>query len=102
MDFHAKIRKFIENFKQFEQNNVLFDTFTGGYCYWFAVILAERFSGGQILYEPVEGHFVTKIANRYYDIRGDVTKLYQGKQFYDEAQCLDTESILNGCVLKIN
>lgn len=100
MDIHANIEDFIEKFKQFEQNNVLLDTFTGGFCYWFAVILAERFSGGQILYEPVEGHFVTRIASRYYDIRGDVTEQYEGKEFYDEQTCVETDSILRGCILK--
>ena len=36
-----------------------------------------------IMYEPVEGHFITKIGNRFYDIRGDVTNLYRGKPMYN-------------------
>ena len=35
------------------------------------------------MYEPVEGHFITKINNHFYDIRGDVTELYLGKPMYE-------------------
>lgn len=100
MEFSEKICKFIDKFKEYDQNDVIVKTFMNGQCYWFAVILAERFSGGQILYEPIEGYFVTKIVGRYYDIRGDVTELYEGATFYDEKQCFEMDSILRGCMLK--
>lgn len=61
-------------------------TFLHGCCYWFAHILWERFDAEysvDIKYEPVQGHFITKINNRFYDIRGDVTELYRGKPMYD-------------------
>ena len=71
---------FIDHFKGSER------TFLHGCCYWFAHILQERFYAEysvDIKYEPVEGHFITKINNRFYDIRGDVTELYRGKPMYD-------------------
>lgn len=50
-------------------------TFLHGCCYWFGRILQERF-GGRLLYCPVEGHFVTEIGSRLYDVTGDVTAAY--------------------------
>ena len=75
-----KILSFISRFHGSE------DVFLHGCCYWFARILFERFSAAEvneIKYEPVEGHFVTKIGNRFYDVRGDVTEMYRGKPMYD-------------------
>lgn len=77
------------------------ETFTGGYCYWFAVILSERFVGSHIQYDPIEGHFVTEIGGRLYDIRGDVTEQYQDvREWYSEEYCMEIPSIVNGCILK--
>lgn len=81
-------------------------TFLHGCCYWFTRILTERFGKSHyvsVLYEPVDGHFVTQIRpkkmvmdrngkisyktdNSYtwlFDVRGDVTDLYADKQLYD-------------------
>lgn len=74
-----KILAFIARFHGSE------DTFLHGCCYWFAHILDKRFwrtDAVDILYEPVEGHFITKINNRLYDVRGEVTELYRGKPMY--------------------
>lgn len=76
------ILDFINHFKGSE------DVFLHGCCYWFARILHERFElvdnyDVDIMYEPVEGHFLSKIRNRFYDVRGDVTELYRGKPMYD-------------------
>lgn len=76
---HEKILKFISRFHGSEH------VFLTGCCYWFAHILDYRFDmecDPVIMYEPVEGHFVTRIGNRYYDVRGDVTELYRGKPMY--------------------
>lgn len=43
-----------------------------GNCYYFAVILKSRF-GGTILYDVVDGHFVTEIEGVKYDWSGIVT-----------------------------
>ena len=47
---------------------------TDGNCYYFALILKNRF-GGEIYYIPIEGHFVCKIGERYYDFEGRYTKI---------------------------
>lgn len=100
LGIHEKITTFIDNFKRFEQNNVLLDTFLNEYSYWFAVVLVERFSGGQIVYAPAAGRFVARVASRYYDIRGDVTELYTGKEMWCEQQCVETDNILREKILK--
>ena len=102
MSYEDEIRGFIERF------NGAKDTFLHGCCYWFARILYERFKdrGIQerccsfILYEPVEGHFLFGVCRwdvwmsrvrhdvkageelKVYDVRGDVTELYKGKELY--------------------
>lgn len=66
------------------------DVFLHGCCFWFAFILQERFDGHKylvsIFHDPIEGHFVAgflpdsdNISSekvRYFDIRGEVTDLY--------------------------
>lgn len=62
------------------------DIFLNGLCYWFAKILSIRFQG-EIYYEPIENHFVAKLAElengilkyKLYDIRGDVTESYKNR-----------------------
>lgn len=83
-DIRNEILDFISRFSGAE------NTFMNGCCYWFARTLEERFSATystEILYEPVEGHFVTSIFKRgepvrYYDVRGDVTNYYFGTDLY--------------------
>lgn len=41
-----------------------------GNCYYFALILHDRFPGSVIYYDTIDGHFVTKIRDNYYDWRG--------------------------------
>ena len=75
----SEITQFIQRFESAR------DMFLHGCCYWFAHILNERFwlrHDAAILYEPVEGHFITRIDGRYYDVRGDVTELYRGFTLY--------------------
>lgn len=58
------------------KQNVLENTFTKGFCYYFAIIMQTRFPGGQILYDKEYAHFVYKYNNKLYDITGNVTKKY--------------------------
>jgi len=52
------IEGFISDFKA-RNGYALVDTFTGGYCYYFAIMLKERFKdyGGEIYYNQVDNHF---------------------------------------------
>lgn len=49
--------------------------FTSGLCYWFAHILTSKF-GGEIVYDAIEGHFVSRIVGRVWDVTGDITDKY--------------------------
>ena len=43
-----------------------------GNCYYFALILLDRFPIGRILYDVIDGHFVCEIDGRKYDWSGVV------------------------------
>lgn len=47
------------------------DTFLNGCCYWFAVILKERFRAA-IYYHPIDNHFAGKISDKLYDVTGEI------------------------------
>lgn len=42
---------------------------TGGNCYFFALIIKSIFSG-RIVYNPIDGHFLCYTDGRYYDWTG--------------------------------
>ena len=80
------------------------DVFLNGCCYWFAHILQTRFSG-EILYEPSDGHFVTRIDGELYDISGKVTNEYGRQQLIDwtnyaEVDSLHYKRLVRDCVMK--
>ena len=68
--------EFINKFKFANKQNVLENTFTNGYCYYFAIILKTRFPSGKILFDKDFNHFVFQYDNKLYDITGNVTKKY--------------------------
>ena len=41
-----------------------------GNCYYFAVILNTRFQYGRIYYDPIDGHFLFRYCDNYYDWTG--------------------------------
>lgn len=47
-------------------------TFTEGCCFWFAMLLRERY-GADIWYAATTGHFIGKIGDYFYDVRGVFT-----------------------------
>ena len=70
MEKHQEILSFIARFKDPDPKALEY-TFLNQNCYWFAVILKQRF-GGNVEYLPITGHFVCKIGNRHYDITGEI------------------------------
>ena len=106
MSTNDQIVKFIAELVTCGSNpnpEVIIDIFMNGYCYYFAVILYNRFSDipdKEIMYEPVEGHFVIRIYSEYYDIRGNVTVLYGEKKLYHPDEWSKINSIVYGCILK--
>ena len=99
------ILEFIEGLKSYEKESVLVDTFTKGYCYYFAIILKDRFPQGEIWYLPVVNHFVYKIEDRFYDATGDCTETYALDLVYSwsEYQMMDAQHsyrIIMDCIKK--
>lgn len=45
-----------------------------GNCYYFALILKDRFPKGKVYYDVVYGHFFFKYDDKYYDWRGDASQ----------------------------
>ena len=44
---------------------------TTGNCFFFATILQAAFPGGDIVYDPIEGHFLYSYNNHFYDYYGE-------------------------------
>ena len=73
---------------------------TTGNCYFFAAILQIRFPNSVIYYLPIEGHFVTKIEDNYYDWTGkiDLKELPQPlEQIFQEDKLLYNR-LIRDCV----
>lgn len=92
------ILKFIKNFSGAK------DTFLYGCCYWFAVILKERFHG-EIYYNEIINHFTMKYGCRLYDVSGDVTEKHlKDSRSWDTFEQYDSllfGRIKRDCILKI-
>lgn len=41
-----------------------------GNCYYFALILKDRFKSGKIMYDVIKGHFIFLYDGKYYDWTG--------------------------------
>lgn len=69
-DSMKKVLDFIHRrFRDYDCN------WTNGNCYYFAVILVDRFKdeGAAIYYDTVDGHFICKIDDIFYDWNGALT-----------------------------
>lgn len=73
------VEKFINKFK-FLHPIAAEDLFLYGDCYYFAIILKERFPDAIIKYLVIDNHFVAEIDGRLYDIRGDITDIVDMSQ----------------------
>lgn len=70
-----EVANFLHRFHDFEHDVTY--TFIHGCCYWFAIMMHERFPGSRIMLCKDAIHFVTEIDGRLYDITGDVTDKYE-------------------------
>ena len=71
-----------------------------GNCYYFALILKDRFPGGAIYYDVINGHFIYLYNGQYYDWTGLVTatgKLVEWDKF-DEYDRLNRQRIIEDCI----
>ena len=99
------ILTFIEDFKAMHKEEIE-DLFLNGYCYYFAIILHERFGRGLIMYIPIYNHFCYKIDENLYDISGKIKdeekiKLAVYWERYKNEEYLDSERIIRDCICKI-
>lgn len=77
------VLKFINEFKS------AIKLFTEGKCYWFAVILKERF-GGKLYYNPIMNHWACLIEDDLYDATG----LIDSTGFYVWPDCVIEDELL--------
>ena len=92
------VLEFIKKFK-FTSIKELEYVFTNGNCYYFAIILKERFNG-DIYYLPIENHFICKIDKDYYDITG-IAKMNEHPYKWSELENIDSslyKRIVRDCV----
>lgn len=75
---------------------------TNGNCYYFSVILKNRFPEGKIYYDVIYGHFIFKYKNYFYDWTG----LYHSNDTFlvswDDFEKYDyllKERIVNDCIV---
>lgn len=72
-----------------------------GNCYYFSIILKDRFPEGKIFYDITYGHFVFKYHNEFYDWTGAVSPqgcLIEWESF-DKYDSLLRQRIVRDCVL---
>jgi hypothetical protein len=104
MDIHAQATDFIQQFRKY--GPAVEDCFSHGMCYHFAEILRNRFSWNcDIVYDPVANHFAAQIADRIYDITGDITdnSSYSWVSWpkYEDSDELEAKRIYRDCIYKL-
>lgn len=91
----SEILSFIK--RRFPENN---GNWLNGNCFWFSKILDSRFPGGEIWYEPINGHFIYKYKNLFYDwngiYTGDLKYAFKFEREYDE---LLYDRLIRDCIL---
>lgn len=74
---------------------------TTGNCYYFAIILKDRFPDGKIYYDVIWKHFIFQYQNQFYDWTGMVkpdTPLVEWDKF-NEYDSLEMQRIIRDCIL---
>ena len=90
-----KVIEFIHRRFKFDCN------WTSGNCYYFAIILKDRFPEGIIFYDVIYGHFVFLYEGKYYDWTGCINPdgiLVEWDKF-EEYDYLQKERIITDCIL---
>ena len=72
-----------------------------GNCYYFAIILKDRFPDGKMYYDIVYGHFIFEYQNKYYDWHGAVKSIGYLVEWdkFGEYDFLRRERIVRDCIL---
>ena len=71
-----------------------------GNCYYFSIILKDRFPKGKIMYDPIDNHFLFKYRGKVYDHTGlpkieDELIPWDEYEAYDE---LDYKRVIKYCL----
>ena len=72
-----------------------------GNCYYFAIILKDRFPDGKIFYDVINGHFIFFYDGKYYDWTGEIKPdgyLVEWDKF-DKYDSLQKQRIIHDCLL---
>ena len=72
-----------------------------GNCYYFSLILKDRFPGGIIYYDVMDGHFVFKYQEKYYDWSGEIhpeSYLVEWDKF-EQYDSLQKQVIIRDCIM---
>lgn len=72
-----------------------------GNCFYFSKLLLLRFPEGSVFYDVIQGHFLFKLDNKYYDWTGEVLPkgyLVEWDKF-DEYDELQKQVIIRDCVM---
>ncbi len=74
---------------------------TTGNCYYFAIILKDRFPEGKIFYDVIYGHYVFQYKNEYYDWTGIINPLGYLVEWdkFDEYDSLLKKRIIRDCIM---
>ena len=75
------------------------ETFSNGFCFWFAKILELRFDG-EIYFNPDLIHIATLIDDQLFDINGLIDPDGSWFNWEDYKSVNDTEYIIHSCILK--
>lgn len=65
--------------RRFPNTDKLNSNWLKGNCYYFALILKDRFINSEIYYDVIHGHFVTLIGDCLYDASGLYYKLSEAE-----------------------
>ena len=74
-----------------------------GNCYYFALILKDRFPESRIVYDVIYGHFFVEYKGKYYDYAGE--RVWPGGAYavyWDEIDKYDSlvkQCIIRDCIL---
>lgn len=72
-----------------------------GNCYYFALILKDRFPEGKIYYDVINGHFIFQRKECFYDWTGIIYPdgYLVGWDEFDEYDSLLKQRIIRDCIL---
>lgn len=64
--------------------HLMSEIFTNGSCFKLTKILKTMFPSAVAMYSEKDGHWITKIDGKYYDIHGQLDVKYVKQQEYEE------------------